>query len=1368
MLKHIPFRRLTAMALSIVMVLTLAPFMLFAEEPHLGIIDEIVSFTSLDEEITTQAVILGASPDDVNLPDSLAVTVKVATGTDAQEEETEPNFTTEETIIPIIWDCFPAFDSTQTGVYIFTPVIENYAISAVPPQITVSVIEGIQTYSSSVAINMSHTSSVIQSLIQDAIDTANTGGTVTVTGSGTGGNINLNIPADITVRWQAEYDTIDANNAVELTGNGVFEVFDGGVLNNNLGTAIFVNAPSNVAINICGTGKVTAWSWANGDGAFAINTNGNVYVSDSAEVFSELYNAIRTSGLNSTVTVSGGTVSSASNIAIRANGLNSTVTVNGGLVYNTGAETTIYMSNTSATGENVIISGTGKVEARGNSAAIDTYGNVAVSGSAVVSALDGYTIWTRGENSTVTVSGGTVSSISNNAISSNGQSATVTVSGGTVSSISNNAISSNGQSATVTVSGGTVSSFSNNAIRSNGQSATVTVSGGTVSSFSNNTIYATGLDTVITVSGGLVYNESSSIAINFSDTSSTIFIESEHAINSTVNVSGTGRVEARGGSNAIHIAGSVSVSDSAFVSSSTGYAIWTRDENSTVNISGGVVFSHGDAVFGMNNAIMMADGAPAISGTAVVIAWDESTGNNTYQVDSTTDLDYEPSDAAVGWIGGGIAYENGTNIGIIPVDGITVTKITLTESDLIYTNPETLNHAYIGSAQGIGAIMLESPHDVNFNATTGGTFTVYYNGAATAPTGVGTYVVVLAISGGTKYESVSIPLGTYVIAKATTSGINQTFEVVTDKAHTYSYDLTMLLPDVAPRTLGNVTYNITSVANSDGVLAIEPISTMTSPLTVNVANVADIDKTATITITVSSDNYNDFTVILTVKTVTNQPVTIIANTTDSVVENKQLNLPKKSTTTATGTVTDNHLLYTITKPMVENSLNRAWQSPYDIALIFRITRNDITGQTIQFTADAIDLLASSKLEYVQVETSIFKFSFDTAALTEINKQTTGTVTVNITPTTISNDNRPAYDITINDNTGKSVTNLGSGEMMRSIAYTPAASESTGNLYIHKLVNDRWETISNSSYNNGFIIWSGNTCSVYGVAYKTTAHAFTDTINHWAAENINFVTSRGIMAGTSETTFEPNTVITRGMFITMLGRIAETDVSGYTTSRFNDVPKDSYYAPYVEWAVDNKIVSGIDNNRFDPNNTITREDIAVMMVNYAKALNYDLPIALQVFNFTDSASISSYATGAVTSVQQAGIIVGKEDGRFDPKGNLTRAEAATIVRRFAKLIIDSTTTRGWVQNESGRWMYYSQSTGNALTGWQTIDGSRYYFNHNGIMRTGWLNFAGKRYYFHASGKMISGRWVEIDNKHYYFYPDGTLAANTIIDGYWLGS
>jgi len=165
-----------------------------------------------------------------------------------------------------------------------------------------------------------------------------------------------------------------------------------------------------------------------------------------------------------------------------------------------------------------------------------------------------------------------------------------------------------------------------------------------------------------------------------------------------------------------------------------------------------------------------------------------------------------------------------------------------------------------------------------------------------------------------------------------------------------------------------------------------------------------------------------------------------------------------------------------------------------------------------------------------------------------------------------------------------------------------------------------------------------------------------------------------------------------VFLSALGKLSDADVSGYTTSSFTDVTNTDPAMPYIEWAVANKIVSGEDDNKFAPDSTITREQLAVMMVNYAKTLNYTLPVAVETYKFTDADKISSYAKDSVTAVQQAGIIVSKTGGIFDPQGKATRAESAAILRRFVELVINPASAREWVQNDSGGWMYYDLSTG----------------------------------------------------------------------------
>ena len=140
-------------------------------------------------------------------------------------------------------------------------------------------------------------------------------------------------------------------------------------------------------------------------------------------------------------------------------------------------------------------------------------------------------------------------------------------------------------------------------------------------------------------------------------------------------------------------------------------------------------------------------------------------------------------------------------------------------------------------------------------------------------------------------------------------------------------------------------------------------------------------------------------------------------------------------------------------------------------------------------------------------------------------------------------------------------------------------------------------------------------------------------------------------------------MTRGMFVTDFGRLAEADVSSYKTSKFTDVKADAYYLPYIEWANKNDIVKGTSDTTFAADQKITREQMAVIMKNYADKMGYSIPKTLEAVTFADNAQISSWAKDAVKAMQQAGVLSGKTDNRFDPQGNATRAEVATILMRY---------------------------------------------------------------------------------------------------------
>ena len=420
----------------------------------------------------------------------------------------------------------------------------------------------------------------------------------------------------------------------------------------------------------------------------------------------------------------------------------------------------------------------------------------------------------------------------------------------------------------------------------------------------------------------------------------------------------------------------------------------------------------------------------------------------------------------------------------------------------------------------------------------------------------------------------------------------------------------------------------------------------------------------------------------------------------------------------------------------------------------------LAGVQITLKADALDKLVSSGVKRFTIDTdSMADFGFMLDTLKELNRQTTGDLILKMKKTAVTSQevetaigNRPVYDITLWEvkNGKETAVNLSGKTVSIAIPYTPAKNEKPGNLYaVYVDENGNVQWISKSSYNmdQKAVIFVAEHFSIYGIGYKNQIPAFTDVNNHWAKDNMLFVVSRGLLSGTSATTFSPNTGMTRGMFVTALGRLAGVDPTDYQASMFNDVKEDAYYAPYVNWAAKTGVVSGTTDTTFAPDTNINREQMAVIMKNYATKLGYTIPKTLEVVNFADSAGISSWAKEAVKSMQQAGILAGKTNNCFDPAGTATRAEVATVLRRFVEIVIDPQTANGWVQNDSGEWSYYKN--GDLVKGWLSNDQKWYWLDKN-------------------TGKMFSGGWKQIDGKQYYFYADGSMAVNTTVDGKTIGA
>lgn len=169
---------------------------------------------------------------------------------------------------------------------------------------------------------------------------------------------------------------------------------------------------------------------------------------------------------------------------------------------------------------------------------------------------------------------------------------------------------------------------------------------------------------------------------------------------------------------------------------------------------------------------------------------------------------------------------------------------------------------------------------------------------------------------------------------------------------------------------------------------------------------------------------------------------------------------------------------------------------------------------------------------------------------------------------------------------------------------------------------------------------------------------------WFYDKVAYVYHHKLMTGTSETTFEPNATLTRAMMVQILYNKEGRPAATTNGNPYTDVPKDQWYYNAVQWAYENKITSGTSETTFEPNSEVTREQFARFMYNYAGN-----PAVSGKLDFVDADQVSDWAYDAMIWANQNNIILGKKksDGSvvLDPRGNATRAEAATILMGYCK-------------------------------------------------------------------------------------------------------
>lgn len=175
--------------------------------------------------------------------------------------------------------------------------------------------------------------------------------------------------------------------------------------------------------------------------------------------------------------------------------------------------------------------------------------------------------------------------------------------------------------------------------------------------------------------------------------------------------------------------------------------------------------------------------------------------------------------------------------------------------------------------------------------------------------------------------------------------------------------------------------------------------------------------------------------------------------------------------------------------------------------------------------------------------------------------------------------------------------------------------------------------------------------------------FTDVPdNVWYTKAVDYVSSKKFFAGTSETTFSPDLAMTRAMFVQVLANQTTGYRSeDYTEFPFDDVSEGAWYAPAVQWALENGVAAGMGFNNFGPENYIDREQMITMLYNYSKLVGMDLTnsySSLWVMN--DRAFVSSWAETPMEWALANYLIAGTAHATLSPHAEATRAQVATVL------------------------------------------------------------------------------------------------------------
>jgi hypothetical protein len=345
------------------------------------------------------------------------------------------------------------------------------------------------------------------------------------------------------------------------------------------------------------------------------------------------------------------------------------------------------------------------------------------------------------------------------------------------------------------------------------------------------------------------------------------------------------------------------------------------------------------------------------------------------------------------------------------------------------------------------------------------------------------------------------------------------------------------------------------------------------------------------------------------------------------------------------------------KQMKDNGINRQVEKKVILDIPVKASVNEVKTE---LPASLLTNVKSKGIEKVEITTGVAKLSVEPnfikeadakSIALEVNKKEEGRYTViNLTAKMIDSKG-----------TEKQLSQF-NNKIRVEVPYTLKPGDSEDKVTVMFVANDGKETNMSGRYDPELkaVIFFTDHFSKYVITSNLVK--FKDVPeDHWGKSYIEALAAKGIVMGrTSKDTYLPSADITRAEFAKYIS-IALNLVDSSATANFKDVAKSNVDYMYIASAVKSGIIIGRPDGTFAPNETISRQDITVMMARALKET--DVANADKFINFNDKSGIALYAMNPMALCVKYGLIEGKPGNIVDPNGKMTRAEAATVIYRF---------------------------------------------------------------------------------------------------------